>query len=238
MQTAALWYMVPMGISLSSSTLIGNALGAGNASEAKEIVRLAYILEAAWGLGNGMLFTFVIRNAWGRLFTADTEVIAYVTSMLPVMWAYGLFDAIKAIGMSVLRSCARPSITVAGNLVACLLIGYPTSLTLVFVFHFKLYGLWSGMTLAWLLVGFFYFFIISRTDWQEQVELAALRNLQGLSSMKHPVSSRGDLESSSSELLSDISSTATSLDTDSGTTPDRSEPLISEAVDETSAQAK
>ncbi len=306
MQTAALWYMVPMGIALSASTLVGNALGSGDAQEARELVQvracmrayvrvwmrecvracvsacvracvrvcvcarvrasiracmcelrlysalnlrlmcisyaytctcvfscelmvacvsvvmfnsiillnctaqLAYVLELLWGLCNGATFTFGVRGLWARLFSPQERVIDYVTSMLPVMWVYGLFDALKCVGMSVLRACARPMLTVYGNITACLLVGYPTSLTLLFYFDLKLYGLWSGMSVAWAFVGALYFLIICRTDWHEQAHLAAQRNKAGLASMNRGSINingigdkqlRGDLESSSSELI-------------------------------------
>ncbi len=90
---------MPEGLSIGCATLIGNALGAGNIAEAQRVVRIGVALEAVYGLVNGLVFTVVLRSAWGRLFTDDATVLALTYSILPVMYFYGFWDATKVLNV-------------------------------------------------------------------------------------------------------------------------------------------
>lgn len=68
-------------------------------------------------------------------------------------------------GIGELRGCGRPTITVWGNILACLIVGYPIGLTLVFVFNFGL----AGVRMLLLL----FFFYLSNAD---QVSSGLARN--------------------------------------------------------------
>lgn len=48
----------------------------------------------------------------GKAFTNDQAVIDLIATMMPILWLYGTVDAVKAVGMGVLRGSGRPSITV------------------------------------------------------------------------------------------------------------------------------
>lgn len=47
-----------------------------------------------------------------------------------VMWYYVIVDAMKAVGMAILRGSGRPKLTVYGNILSCIAVGYPGILLL------------------------------------------------------------------------------------------------------------
>ena len=59
--------------------------------------------------------------------TTTHDTFAYLTKV-----SYGFWDAIKCVGMACLRGCGRPNITVWGNLISCLVIGYPMCILMTF----------------------------------------------------------------------------------------------------------
>ena len=73
--------LAPSGIGIATSTLIGNALGAGKPEEAKLFARLGMIVECVYGLINGsrpltashMLSS--IRGSFQHVFTPPVYVL-------------------------------------------------------------------------------------------------------------------------------------------------------------------
>jgi len=176
---AGLWYCIPTGFASAATALVGNMLGAGEPDRAFLYTRLAFGLEAIYGVLNGGL-GMLYRHQLGRWFTNDEEVIKLVSQMIWVMWIYGIVDAMKCVGMGVLRGSGRPQITVAGNILSCIVVGYPVALFLVFKAQFGLQGLWLGMSCAWLTASTIYAIIVSRTNWKQEVFKAGERNARAL----------------------------------------------------------
>lgn len=165
--TAGLWYVLPFGESIAASTLMGNALGSRMHGTAKQMAVLAYLVAILYALVNGLCALFY-WDSWSRLWTNDEEVITMLTSMLYVMWAYSFMDSLKCAGMTLLRGVGRTSLTVWGNVVAQVAVGYPIS---YFLSHsLGLHGVWIGMTTAWGVCGFYYLFVMLRVDWPSEVE--------------------------------------------------------------------
>jgi len=198
--TAIIWYMTPAGTGSATAALIGNMLGADEPQRARRYAILGYVVGTLYGLFNGLI-GLTYRYQLGQIFTSDSRVIEMVAMMMPVMWLYGFVDSIKCIGMSVLRGSGRPFLTVRGNILACLIVGYPFALTLVFFLHLGLPGLWIGMSIAWLVAGVIYFIVIYRTDWQSEAAIAAARNRQAMLSMKATHKIEDDTISSTEDAL-------------------------------------
>jgi MATE family multidrug resistance protein len=109
---------------------------------------------------------------WGKVYTDDPKVLSLFSSSFYIMWVYTIVDVIKCVGISILRGCGRPEITVYGNFLACILFGFPLAVLFVFEFQWGLVGLWSAMCVAWLTCSLLYFTVIYKTDWNEEVEKA------------------------------------------------------------------
>jgi MATE family multidrug resistance protein len=182
-QTASLWYCVPAGLSTAASTLLGSSLGAQLPHLALRYTQLAYGLTFSFSLLNSLVFVLLIGRRWGEVFTQDTEVISLTYQLLPLMALYGLFDQLKCVGVSILRGQGRPHITVWGNVFCCVVVGFGSSYLLAFRADWGLAGVWSGITLAWMMSTLLYGGIVLRTDWHQEMLHASARNARGLASM-------------------------------------------------------
>jgi Na+-driven multidrug efflux pump len=178
MQTTAFWYAMPLGMASAIAVLIGHALGSGKADEARHLARTGGFLHLAYGVVNGGIFVWTLRDYWPHVFSSNPNVISLTAAAFPILWLYGTFDSTKAVGMAILRGCGRPTITVAGNFLSCIMVYLPVSVILTQVLDWGLIGLWLGMSTAWLLVSTAYLVIIMRTDWQLEVQISKERNRQ------------------------------------------------------------
>ena len=175
MQTAGLFYMIPLGLATAASIRVGQALGAGRGDRAKDVAKLALMLHVAYPLVSATFLIVVLRPYWGSIFSSDDEVIQACSHYLPIMMLYLFFDHVKCVCMAILRGCGRAPITVYGNTLSCWLVGFPFAWLLVFHNRFGLWGLWSAMSSSWLAASLIYYIVILRTDWTDQVEQAKKR---------------------------------------------------------------
>ncbi|KAJ3254629.1 hypothetical protein HK103_007039 [Boothiomyces macroporosus] len=170
LQTCSLCYCVPLGISVATTTRIGNSLGAGKARAAKHI--------AFTGLAIGLIFAVInstlllsFKDVLGYLFTDDVEVVRLVANILPLAALFQLSDSIGATG-------GGAQINLSGYYI----IGLPLGGLLAFKFDYGLLGLWIGITVGLVFVSIIEVIIISwRTDWDTEVE-KALKLVRNISS--------------------------------------------------------
>jgi MATE family multidrug resistance protein len=148
---ASLTYMVPLGISAAAAVSVGHAVGAGDPERARRAGWLAL------GLGTGfmLLAAVVFLAAPGpliALYTRDPRVMAVGPSLLGLAAAFQIFDGIQTVSTGALRGLGETRIPMLANLVGYWVLGLPLGLTLCFVLHWGIYGLWIGLTVALILI--------------------------------------------------------------------------------------
>jgi MATE family multidrug resistance protein len=146
MQTVALWYMIPLGVSIAASTLIGNSLGAGDPDTASVMTRVALSMAALYGAINSAIYAFGLPETWIRVFTSDPKVMSIALNTFPILFIYGIFDAIFAVTSGVLRGAGRPTHVAVGNIGACFLVGAPLVYLMAFYWNWRVSGVWLAMT--------------------------------------------------------------------------------------------
>jgi hypothetical protein len=125
----------------------------------------------------GAVFTLGLRTTWPRIFSSDASVLDLASTTLPILYVYSFWDATKCCAMGILRGAGRPGITVYGNMLACMLVGFPLAYLLTFVQTTGLWGLWGAMSTAWFAATAVYGIVIFRyTDWEAEVGNAQARN--------------------------------------------------------------
>ncbi|XP_004501069.1 protein DETOXIFICATION 48-like [Cicer arietinum] len=170
-QTTSLVYVFPSSLSLGVSTRVGNELGANRPSKAR--FSMIVSLFCAFGLGIlAMLFTTLMRNQWGRLFTNDVEILNLTAMVLPIVGLCEIGNCPQTTGCGVLRGSARPSVGANINLGSFYLVGMPVAIVLGFVFKMGFYGLWIGLLAAQVSCAALMLFVLCTTDWNDQVERA------------------------------------------------------------------
>jgi MATE family multidrug resistance protein len=104
------------------------------------------------------------------LYTRDSQVMAVGPSLLGLAAAFQIFDGIQTVSTGALRGLGETRAPMLANLVGYWLLGLPLGLSLCFLLHWGIYGLWIGLLLA--------LFIIAATllaRWQrDSARLAAM----------------------------------------------------------------
>jgi len=148
---ASITYMVPLGISAAAAVSVGHAVGAGDTARARRAGWLAL------GLGTSfMLLAAVCFLLWPKplieLYTRDARVMAVGPALLGIVAAFEIFDGIQTVSTGALRGLGETRAPMLANLVGYWVLGLPLGLSLCFGWHFGIYGLWIGLTVALIVI--------------------------------------------------------------------------------------
>ena len=166
----------PLGLSISTSTRVGNALGANLAQKARLISMVAYLITAGIAVFNSITL-FIGRNMFGLLFSSDPEVVQLVSEVVSLAVWFQLVDGIAGVGGGILRGSGRQKFGAWINLGGYYVLGLPLGVIAAFKLDFGLSGLWAGLTFSLLFCASCIMFIVMKTDWELQAE-RALRLVQ------------------------------------------------------------
>ncbi len=144
---ASITYMVPLGVSAAAAVAVGHAVGAGDLPRARRAGWLALGLGTSFMLLAAVVF-FVAPRPLIALYTRDPRVLAVGPSLLGLAAAFQIFDGIQAVSTGALRGLGETRVPMFANLVGYWVLGLPLGLSLCFLLHWGIYGLWIGLTLA------------------------------------------------------------------------------------------
>ncbi|KAL7127651.1 hypothetical protein ABFS83_14G266500 [Erythranthe nasuta] len=170
-QTTSLVYVFPSSLSLGVSTRVSNELGARRPARARVSMIVSMFCAAALGVG-AMAFAVLMRHRWGRLFTADAQILELTTAALPIAGLCELGNCPQTTGCGVLRGSARPTIGANINLGSFYLVGMPVAFLMGFVLKMGFAGLWVGLLAAQASCAVLMLVVLCRTDWSVQVDRA------------------------------------------------------------------
>jgi multidrug resistance protein, MATE family len=154
LNTVAFTYMVPLGISSAAAVRVGQALGR------KDLRGAALAGNTAILLGGGFMFcmsvVLLIFPRWiARMYTADEVVIRSTIALLTVGAAFQLFDGIQTVATGALRGTGDTRTPMLCHFSGYWLIGVPLGIYLCFWRSWGVVGLWTGLSLALILIGVF-----------------------------------------------------------------------------------
>ncbi|CAN1313244.1 Protein DETOXIFICATION 16 [Linum perenne] len=180
LNTSAIVYMLPLGISATASTRVSNELGGGRPRAA----RLAVYVSVAIVVTETIVTTTIMvlgHNVWGYLYSKEEEVVRYVGDMMLLSAAFHMFDGIQSVLSGICRGCGRQNIGAIVNLGAYYLLGVPCSIVLAFVYHWGGKGLWTGITLALFSQAVFMTVLTVNTNWEKEAKKAKDRVYNAIS---------------------------------------------------------
>ncbi|WOL03293.1 hypothetical protein Cni_G12013 [Canna indica] len=183
-QTTSLMYTLPTTLSTSVSARVGNELGAGRPRRAQTATAVAMGLAVA-GSCISLLWATLGREAWGRIFTGDREVLQLTKAVLPVIGLCELANCPQTTGCGVLRGSAQPSVGAAINLYAFYLVGAPVALALAFWMNLGFVGLCLGLLAAQVACALSVVHVIRSMDWEREALKAV--NLVGSGSQRFTI---------------------------------------------------
>jgi MATE family multidrug resistance protein len=103
------------------------------------------------------------------LYTRDPQVMAVGPGLLVLAAAFQIFDGIQTVCTGALRGLGETRIPMLANLVGYWVLGLPLGLTLCFVFRWGIYGLWSGILMALIVIA-----LVLLARWRRAAERIAI----------------------------------------------------------------
>ncbi|KAG5030132.1 hypothetical protein JHK87_013646 [Glycine soja] len=170
-QTTSLIYVFPSSLGFAVSTRVGNELGANRPSRAKLSAVVSVFLAAIMGF-SAMFFAVGMRRRWGRMFTADEDIIRITSMALPILGICELGNCPQTVGCGIVRGMARPNTAANVNLGAFYLVGMPVAVGLGFWFDVGFCGLWLGLLSAQVCCAGLMLYVIGTADWEFEAHRA------------------------------------------------------------------
>lgn len=177
--TMVILFQVHNGCNLAAGSLVGIALGSGDAAKAVRIGRQDMVLVA---MLSGMLAAglYLLRDDWGRFFTDSDAITELTAQVLPWVAMYVFIDSLGPGALvNILRNAGVVRVPAVITFVAFYLIGIPFGLSLTFPGHgasWGLVGLWVGLVLGLYLQVFSLLVLFHCLDWQQLAEDAKARS--------------------------------------------------------------
>ncbi|GIK83086.1 MAG: MATE family efflux transporter [Pseudorhodoplanes sp.] len=151
LQTAAVMFMVPFGISMAATVRVGHAVGRRNAAAARSAGFIAIWLGAAFMLAMTLL-VIGLRDTIPALFlggaTEASETAALAATLLLVGASFFIADGVQTIGAGSLRGLNDTRVPLVFSAVCFWAIGFTSSYGLGFPLGFGAIGVWIGFTIG------------------------------------------------------------------------------------------
>jgi MATE family multidrug resistance protein len=148
---ASVTFMVPQGIGGAAAVLVGQAVGAGDASRARRAAAASLAAGAAFMLLAGLVLV-ALPGPLARLFSVEAPVVAVAVLLLPIAGVFQLFDGIQVVSIGILRGVGDTRAPVVLNVLGFWLIGLPASLWFGFGLRAGAAGLWWGLVVGLVVV--------------------------------------------------------------------------------------
>lgn len=148
---AAYTYMVPLGISAAAAVAVGHAIGAGNPGRARRAGLLAVGIGAGFMALMAILFLALPKPIL-RIWTSNPQVLALGAHILAIVAGFQIFDGIQTVSTGALRGLGETRFPMLMNLAGYWVLGLPLGALLCFRMRWGLSGLWTGLTLALIVI--------------------------------------------------------------------------------------
>ena len=162
LNTVALTYMVPLGVSSAAAVRVGQAIGRKDPLGAGQAGDTAIFLGATFmALASVALLVF---PRWiALMYTPDEQVIRSTTLLLAAGAAFQLFDGLQTVATGALRGAGDTRTPMLCHFTAYWVIGLPLGAWLCFRRAWGAFGIWSGLSLALILIGIVLLWVWRRT---------------------------------------------------------------------------
>ncbi len=135
---------IPLGISIATASLVGNAIGAGKRKHAIELSRLALVVIFCAEVVVGLIL-FCGGGSFIHFFTKNDSVKEIFMSMLPFLSVVTIIDGFQTVSSGILRGTGNQAIGAAANIFSFYGIGIPVAWYLCFRTPLRVRGLFYGL---------------------------------------------------------------------------------------------
>lgn len=145
LQTCALLYMIPLGLSVATASLVGNALGAGKKRLAVQYSHIALVTILCIAVASGIFIYFGSEYIF-LVFTSDQDTLNVINPVVPCIPLFFLFDCVQGVSAGVLRGAGQQFIGAVSNLISFYPIALPIAWLLCFQANLNVIGLMLGIS--------------------------------------------------------------------------------------------
>ena len=168
---------VPTAISWANGIIMANKLGNQRARDARAGWDAALILCTILTFSMS-IFTYIFRFEITQFLapkSRQNEIHNAVVDTLPYLAIYMIVDQVQRTGQGAIRGMGMQKYGAMANVLSYYVIGIPIGLFLCFYCHFKVKGLWIGMSIAAATSSLGFIIIRTQINWQKQVKNALKR---------------------------------------------------------------
>jgi MATE family multidrug resistance protein len=157
LQTAAIMFMVPFGISMAATVRVGQAVGRGDAPATRIAGFTAIGLGMAF-MASVTLLVVLTRHIIPPLYLGAesanaAETVALAAKLLLVGACFFVFDGIQTIGTGALRGLHDTRVPFLLAIVGFWIVGFSSAYALGFPLGFGAEGIWFGLTFGLIVFG-------------------------------------------------------------------------------------
>jgi MATE family multidrug resistance protein len=158
-------FRIPQGLSQSLSTLVGTALGNGRPRQAKLFANYGFGVGILLALGSGACI-HVYRSSIGAVYSKDPEVVPLMDTVIDMASVFVIPDALSMTQEGILRGLKLQSLTARYKILSLFGVMLPSSFILSR--YMGVPGVWTGSILGVCFSTFFYYRIITSTDFAQR----------------------------------------------------------------------
>jgi MATE family multidrug resistance protein len=140
-------FMVPLGVSIAAAVLVGQAVGRGDAGEARRAAAAALVCGVGFMLVSGLVM-LAAPDLLARTYTSDPAVQAVAVTLIPLAGIFQVFDGTQVVSIGILRGVGDTRTPLIVNVVGYWLIGLPLAAYLGLGTSAGPAGLWWGLVVG------------------------------------------------------------------------------------------
>ena len=152
-------YMVPMGISVASTTLVGNAIGGRDIPLAKQMSRICVYC----GIFCEVIVCFLILyfgKSFIELFSVNEQILLICERTIPILAVFHFFDGFSSVFSGIARGAGKQNLGAYVNIPSYYLVALPLAYYFCFYTSYGVIGLILGISVAPVLVDLCLFYFI------------------------------------------------------------------------------
>ncbi len=144
---AAFTYMFASGIGSASTIRVGKYYNVNDMVNVKLAIKTSYKLVIVT-MGFMALLFILLNNILPMIFSSDAEIIHIASVLLLFAAFFQLFDGTQVTAIGVLRGLEDYKFPTVIAFIGYWLIALPLCYLFAFVFHYKVYGIWLGLSIG------------------------------------------------------------------------------------------
>ncbi|XP_017625095.1 protein DETOXIFICATION 29-like isoform X1 [Gossypium arboreum] len=166
--------MVAMGMNAAISVRVSNELGAGHPRTAKFSLLVAVSYSFMIGITIALIL-IIFRNHYPYLFSNDSQVQEMVIDLTPLLALCITINNVQPVLSGMAVGAGWQTAVAYVNITCYYLFGVPLGLTLGFLLHMGVKGIWCGMLTGTVVQTCVLLGMIYKTNWNKEASMAGER---------------------------------------------------------------